>query len=310
MSVGLFEHMQTTQRFLRDYKQEIENPVDLIAYINRGRREVAMRAWCLRALTPIAGACTSVDVTSAGSAYSSSPTVSITAPDFPSGLAPNPGGAQATATAIVQAGTIAGVNISYGGSGYFQPQITITDATGSGFSGSVVVTGVNALIANQEVYPFSGVDLSFFPGYESVYMIRSISIIYANYRYSLPVYDFSTYQAKIRQFPFQYTYVPTFASQFGQGTSGSFYVYPFPSQNYQYELDCFCLPQDLVSKDSVEAIPEPWVHAVPYYAAHLAFLELQNYNVAKMYSDLYEKKVMDYSRFARPGRAINPYGRY
>lgn len=309
MSDTLFSYLQQTQRFLREARQDMLNPDDLVSYINRARREIAMRCQCIRRLTPICGPIVSATVTAAGSGYSNAPTCTISAPDFPSGTGSNPNGAQATANAIVQSGTIAAIDIQYGGDGYFQPLMTITDATGSGATAAMEVAFVNSLQPGKEVYPFSEVDLSMFPGVASVYTILGLSILYSNYRFSLPVYSFSVYQAQIRQYS-QYSYVPTFASQYGQGTSGSFYCFPLPSQVYQFELDCFCLPQDLVDDQSVEALPAPWTDGVPYFAAHLAYSELQNANFSRYYLELFDKMVQRYSNYARPGRVTNPYGRY
>lgn len=306
----LNDYMKDAQTLLREQKQELINPKDLLNFINRARREIAMRTQCVRVLTPISGPVITASVTAPGTGYSSTPTVTITAPDFPSGYGTTPGGAQATASAIVQNATISAVAVNYGGDGYFQPTCSITDATGTGASVTLAVQTINQLNPNQEVYQFSNIDLSRNPGAGSVYMIRSVSIIYANYRYSLPCYSFSTYQAMIRQYPHQYTYVPTFCSQYGQGTSGSFYVYPLPSQVYQYELDCFCLPQDLTTDLSEEILPAPWTDAVAYFTCHLSMLSIQNYNVAKFYLDLFEKMCLGYSNYARVGRAVNMYGRY
>lgn len=306
----LFTYLKDTQRLLREQKQGFVNPQDLIAYINRARREIAMRSQCIRVITPSSGAITGWTVTDGGTGYSNTPTLTITPPDFPSGVLPYPNGDQATAQAVVQGGVITTIDSTYGGSGYFQPQMMITDTTGTGATATPTLTFINELNLGQEVYPFSGIDLSMNPGCEAVYYVRSISIIYNNYRYSLPVYSFSIYQSMIRQYPYQYQYVPTFASQFGQGQNGSFYVYPLPSQTYQYELDCQCTPIDLIDDRSVEAIPQPWQDAVTFYACHLAFLELQNYNSAKAMLDLYEKFALRYSQYARVGRATNPYGRF
>lgn len=305
----LFKYMQDTQRFLREQRQELNNPDDLIAYINRARRDIAGFSQSIRVLTPSAGSIDAITVANGGTGYTA-PTVTISAPDFPNGRAPYPNGAQATATATVVGGVITQIDVTYGGDGYFQPQVTINDATGSGATATVSTTYINEVVQAQEVYNFSDIDLSANPGCESVYAVRSVSVIYANYRYSLPMYPFSVYQAYIRQYPFQYQYVPTFASQYGQGTSGSLYFYPLPSQTYQVEYDCQCLPIDLIDDQSVEALPMPWRDAVAFYAAHLAFLELQNFNAAQGYLALYEKFAQRYSNFARIGRAVNPYGRY
>ena len=52
---SLFNYMKDCQRFLRDAGQEFLNPENLITFINRARREVAMRAQCIRVLPPISG---------------------------------------------------------------------------------------------------------------------------------------------------------------------------------------------------------------------------------------------------------------
>lgn len=309
-TVTLFDYLRQTQRFTREARQDFINPEDMLDYINRARREVAMRAQCIRVLTPISGSCVSVVVTAPGAGYTVAPTVTISAPDFPSGGLPDPLGAQATASVILSGTSIAAIDVTYGGYGYFQPTITIEGGGGSGAEATVEISPINQLNPGQESYSFNDIDVSIFPGVDHVYMIRSVSVIYSNYRYSLPMYAFSVYQAMIRNYPYQYSYVPSVASQYGQGTNGSFYAYPLPSQLYQWEFDCFCLPQDMVDNHSFEAIPMPWTEAVSYFAAHLCYLELQNLNAANYYLDLFDKFVLRYSNYARPGRTINPYGRY
>mgnify|MGYP001571888295 FL=1 len=303
-------YLQQTQLFLNDVKQELLNPEDLRSYINRARRETAMRAQAIRRVVPITGAVITASVTAAGSGYTNSPTVTITTPDFPSGEGADPSGAQATASAIVQSGTIAAVLIDYGGAGYWQPTAEITDSTGTGASVTLQLSPINKVVQGQEVYNFADVDISMFPGCESIYMVRGVSILYSAFRYSLAMYSFSTYQAKLRQWAQQWQYVPGVAAQLGQGNQGSLYFYPVPSQEYQCEFDCQMLPSDLITNLSVEAIPDPWTEAVPYFSAHLCYLQIQNFNAAKMYLDLYDKMLQRYSDYARVGRVTNPYGRY
>lgn len=302
-------YLQQVQRFTRDAKQDLLNPEDLLNYVNRARREVAARTQCIRRLTPISGAVVSIAVTAGGSGYTN-PTVAISSPDFPSGRGANPNGLQALASAVFVNGIITQITVNLGGAGYFEPVVSITDPTGTGATASATISKINQLNTGQEEYKFSDIDVTMFPGVASVYAIQSVSVIYADYRYSLPMYDFSTYQAKIRQYPFQYQYVPAFCSQYGQGTDGSFFAYPLPSQVYQWEFDCFCMPQDLVNDLSVEAIPQPWQDVVPYYAAHLAFLELQNMNSGAYYMKLFDDMTLRKSQYARISRRVNPYGRY
>jgi hypothetical protein len=305
----LFDYLKRVQFLARDTEQGLLNPENLINYVNQARREVAMRTQCLRALPPTSGGIETITITAGGSGYTN-PTVVISAPDSPGAMAFQPAGSQATATAIVEAGVIASIDVTYGGSGYFQPTVQITDPTGTGAAATPAVSPILSLNAYQEVYNFADIPLQTYPGYAFVYGIRSVSLIYSNYRYSLPMYSFSAYQAMIRQYPTQYYYVPTMCCQFGQGATGSLYVYPLPSQQYQLEIDCYCWPQDLQTDQDVEAIPEPWTEAVPYMALHLAYLELQNLNAAEYYRKLFDSKLPMYRNAAQPGRQTNPYGRY
>jgi hypothetical protein len=307
----LNDYLKQCQRFTREAKQDFIRPEDMISYINRARREVAMRAQCVRRLTPISGSVIGATVTAGGSGYVS-PVATISAPDFPSGTQPMPNGDQATAIATQVGGVINSVQISYGGHGYFQPIVTITDATGpgTGATATLKLSPINVIVQGQEVYNLSDINVSMFPGVDSVYLIHNTTVIYSNYRYGLPQYSQSVYKNFVAQYPNQYEYVPSFSCQTGQGTSGQIMMYPIPSQTYQVEYDCFCLPQDLRDNQSVDVIPKPWDDAVSYFAAHLAFLDIQNYNVGNMYLDLYDKMLLRYSQYTRMGRVVNPYGRY
>lgn len=305
----LYEYLEQAERFIRDAQERLVNPLDLIEYVNRARREVAMRTQSIRLVPPVSGQITSITINNPGQGYTN-PQVIITPPDAPSGAQPHPGGLQALATATLINGQIGGIALTQPGDGYFQPQVFIEDPTGTGTQATALTTPLTSTQGQQEIYPFSAVPLGSFPGVAEIFAVKSISFIYMNYRYSIPVFPFSVYQAYVRIYPQQYLYVPTAAAQFGQGVNGSLYMYPIPSTFYQMEWDCFCLPIDLEDETTVEAIPKPWTDAVPYFAAHLAFLELQNLNSAKFYLELYDNMVHRYSAYVRPGRAINPYGRW
>lgn len=312
---SLQTYLMQTQRFLRDKAQLVENPADLTSYVNQARREVAMRAQCIRFVPPIFGSITAAEITitAAGTGYTA-PTITFSSPDSPSGALPNAQGLQATGTAAQSGGTISTITITNPGDGYFNPTGTITDPTGTGATVSITLANINVLKQGQEIYNFADVpSLSRVSGVSEIYMVRGISVLYSNYRYSLPMYSFSTYQAMIRQFiASQYQYVPTFAAQLGRGASGSLYMYPPPSQTYQMEWDCCGLPTDLTvaSITAADIMPDPWTDVVPYYAAHLAYMELQNWNAAKGYLDLFDMRMRQVSGYVQPGRVSNPYGRF
>lgn len=305
----LNSYLQQTQRFLRDQTQALLHPEDLVSYVNRARREIALRSQSIRVTPPTQGAVQSITVVKGGSGYTN-PTVVITPPDSPGGRPPFPGGAVAIAEATIIGGVINSVNVVFGGDGYFVPTATVSDPTGSGAVLTVQTQPLNNLVFQQETYPFSLVPLDTFPGVDSIFAVIDVAVIYANYRYELPWYPYSVYQAMIRQYPTQYLYVPTMMTQFGDGTSGALMFYPLPSQPYRSEWDCLCLPSDLQTDLDFEALPLPWTDAVPYMAAHLAYLELQNANMARMYLEMYDNFAHRYSVYARPFRRTNPYGRY
>ncbi len=309
--MSLFDYMKSVQRLLRDQNQTYINPSDLIQYINESRREIALRTQCVRILSPISGSITVAEVTDPGSGYVN-PAATISAPDFPSGKGAYPAGSQATASAQQITGLITNLDITYGGSGYWQPTVTITDLSGSGAGATATLSTTRVLqtAEGQEVYNLADVPLESFPGVDSIFWVNSVSIIFANYRYSLLTYSFSTYQAQIRNFPLQFQYVPAICAQLGQGTTGSLYLYPIASMPYQLEWDCFCLPSDLTDDQSVDMIPKPWQDCVKWYAAHLAFLELQNLNAAEYFRKLADERIHAFSSYARPGRVSNRYGRW
>lgn len=304
---SLYTYMKDMQRFVRDTTQKLVNPADLIEFVNRARRTVAERAQCIRVLAPISGSVTVITVTAGGANYTN-PTVTISPPDFASGAGNYPLGQQATATATVVLGIITDIQVTFGGSGYFQPTVTITDSTGTGAAGTASISPIAATVGGKEVYKFTDVPLDNFPGVASILTVISTSFIYANWRYSLPCYSFSTYQAKIRKYPLQFSYVPSMCAQFGQGTSGSIYMYPIPSTIYQFEWDAICLPIDLETDQDFEAIPQPWQDAVAFLATHYVFLNLQNMNAANYYYQQFEAMMRLFSASARPGRRSNPYG--
>lgn len=69
---------------------------------------------------------------------------------------------------------------------------------------------------------------------------------------------------------------PTDWSQFGQGSTGDFYLDPVPDTTYVLTCDCVCYPNELDGTlNEVDAIPKLWDDAVPYFAAYLALLAAQ-----------------------------------
>lgn len=315
----LYKYMQDVQRLVGfDETQAIFNVNDLQDFINTARGEVAAQGQCIRLLTPCAGSILTLGVIEGGAGYTS-PTLSISAPDAPSGSLPYPRGAQATGVVQQIGGQIVSAGVSFGGGGYFQPVATVNDPTGTGAIITAQVSPFNQAVFGQEEYPFSLIDLTPFPGIGAILSVRSISMVWSNWQWSVSFLGFSKYQAMIRQYVASFFAPPVWACQFGQGVAGSFKMYPIPDQAYQMQWDCLCLPSDLEDDTSFEAIPEPWTKAVPFYAAHLALLSRAAEIPALMPlafryfnekdGGLFGVHMRRARAFSQPGRVSSFYGR-
>jgi hypothetical protein len=302
----LFSYLQDTERFLRDGGQRYVNPDDIISWVNRARREVAMRTQCIRRVPPISGPITALTVTQNVPA-SNLTNIVISGPDSPSGRRPFPAGAQATALPQIIGTTLVDAQLTYGGDGYFQPTVSLSDQPGSPITATVA--GINVLNPFQEEVRFTDLPLGTFPGVASVYAIRGVSSLFNNLRYSWIYKSFSEYQAFIRTYTQQYFYTPAVFTQVEQGVNGSILIYPIPAQTYQWEPDCQCLPSDLIDDQSPEAIPAPWTETVPYMAASLAYQHLQNLNFARYSQDQDHGRVLRYSNAAHINRTPVIYSR-
>lgn len=312
-------YLKQVQRLIGyDETQALYSLDDLTDFVNQGRQQVAAQGQCIRVSTPVNGSIMEIQVTNPGTGYTA-PTVDISPSDAPSGSGTYPRGAQATATAQQIGGKISNVSVGNGGGGYFAPAVSISDPTGTGATLLPVLSPLNQTYFGQEVYKYSDIDLAPFPGVGAVISVRSISIIWAQWQYSLSWVSFTKYQALIRQYVSTFYAPPVWACQFGQGVDGSVHVYPTPDQSYAWTWDCCCLPSDLEDDQSPEAIPDPWRAAVPYWAAHIALLSRaaqipQLLPLAMRYwnekdGGMFQAMMRRARAFSAPGRISSMYGR-
>ena len=291
----------------------------LNASINEGRRQVAMRGQCVRALSPIAAPISAITVLSGGAGFSSQPTVLISEPDFPTGFLPYPNGLQAAATATISGGTVTAIAPTNPGAGYFMPAITVSSGGGQGVSATAVINNITYTNPGQEQYSFASIlpaVQASYSGIQSIVSIRSVAFIWGTFRYVRIACSFSRYQAYVRTYSNAYEYIPAVVTQYGQGVAGTLFMYPVPNSQYQFEADCNCLPIDLVDDTTYEAIPQPWQDCVQYYAAYKAFLSKQRWTDAKqMYNEdpknpgLFQRFMVAARQSSMPTLAANPYGR-
>lgn len=284
----------------------------LTNYINKARMQIAAEGQCVRVLTPISNGILSITVNSGGAGYTNPPTVQITAPDSPSGSGVNFSGVQATAVAGISGSNVVSVTVLSGGAGYFQPVVTLISGGGFGATATALVSPVARTVVNQEVYPFSQFNsLIAAPGsgVSNILQVHSISTIWGTFRYTLIHKSFSAYQSYARTYTAGYQYIPTVWAQYGQGTAGSFYLYPIPNDAYQLELDCFCLPAQLNTSADPEAIPAQWSDAVPFLAAYYAYLGSQRMADAQEMWKQFQVYMKRARQQSQSGGIVNPYGR-
>ena len=294
----------------------------LTIFINEARRQVAMRGQCVRQLSPVAGPISSISIVTTGSGYNTTaPTITIGGPDFPLGNAVAPGGIQASATATLSGAQLSTVTLQSAGNGYFSPSFTLTNGSPTTQATLVAfVSNISTTTVGQEVYPFARTlqcIQSVTSGIQSILAVKSVGMLYGTFRYLEMQTSFSKYQALVRVYGNQFQDVPAIACQYGQGVSGSLYMYPVANAVYQTEWDCICLPADLVDDTTIEVIPQPWQDCVQYFAAYKAFLQAQRFaDAERMFCEDPKKPLGLFQQFMRaarqtsqPGMVSNFYGR-
>jgi hypothetical protein len=155
----------------------------------------------------------------------------------------------------------------------------------------VRVRGSLTYISGQRTYLFSNIVLPASQGYGSVIAVRSAA--YSGLPDTISFRPFEWFSAYLLNSGA--TGTPTVFSQQGQGVFGTLLVWPFPAAPAVASLDCVCLPIPLVDDTTVEAIPDLWRDAVPFYAAWLAMQQLQRQADA-------EAMLQRYMMLARRGR--------
>jgi len=296
--MALTAYLTQTQRLLSNPSGSIYSPGDLTIYINIARQQIAGEGQCVRVTPPLIGSITAVTAISGGTGFIGAPSV----------VFHDPTGTGASATATISGGAVTAVAIVSGGSGYTGPTVTFSGGGGSN-AAAAVVTNANITVQGQEIYPFSALNLTSFPGVLEVLSVRTIAMIWGTFQYTCQKVSYSKYQAMVRNYTNAYQYIPAVAAQFGQGVSGSLYLYPIPSAPYPMVWDCLCLPTPLASDSDPEAIPYPWTDVVPFHAAYLALLGAYRYADADRLWNEAQKYMRRARAYSQPQLTANWYGR-
>src|SRR5882757_9034204 len=264
----LSEYVSQTQFLLHDPNAQAYALANVQTQINIARKRVAGKGQCVRALLS-GGVITSLTLNTGGSGYTGTVgTVTFTG-----------SGNQAFATAVISAGVVTSVTLTNGGWGWLTaPTVTVTDSAGTN-GGATLTAAVNnsaSTVATQEVYQFSTLNTlaALTPGVGQVIGINDIACQWGSgsvYKPMLKHKPWPWYQANCRVYSISAMNFPAYWSQYGQGVNGSFYLFPIPSQIMSLDADAVCLPTALTSDSTPDALPDPWIDAVPYYAAYLCY---------------------------------------
>lgn len=155
----------------------------------------------------------------------------------------------------------------------------------------VLPTGVNTVVG-QEVYNFSTINTQVTAtnsGAQSIIFCQSIAVSWGALKPTLDYMIWNDFQAYLRSYSVVLQGQPAKWSQYGQGFGGSAYLWPVPSSIAPMDWDCICAPIPLVDDTTVEAIPDPWTDAIPYFAAYLGLMNSRRPEEAKNMFSTYKE---------------------
>jgi hypothetical protein len=302
----LSSYVYATRDLLNDPGGLFWTSAQVNTYVNRARKKVAIDTLCIRSLPPSTGSIATAVPGAAGSGYTSPPTVTISAPDGPNG------GTQAVITANAPAGgAITGYTIVTPGTGYVAPPVvTVSGGGGANATCVVTLTALVSTVTGQEIISMASMTPALqlgTPGVLSAIGILSISASWGAMKPTLNYASWGEFQAKYRAYNVGNNNYPEVWAQYGRGATGLIYLWPIPAQNVALEVDCICLPIDLVSDATVDVIPDPYSDAVPYYAAHLAYLNAQRKDDAEFTRQSYLNRLMELGPAVIPPYAPSAY---
>lgn len=303
----LSEYTTEVRALLNDPNAQFYTPANVRRWINLARKRVAGDTQCVRAMPRTSGGVSSFTVTDGGSGYSVAPTVSITAPD-----AYGVGFTNATATATVLAGVVTAVTVTVAGNGYVTaPTVSFSGGGGAGAAATANLQSHLTTVANQEVYDFSTANAILNAQYPAIASVLGVQTVAVSWGATFPVLrqvPFSAQQAYLRSVNLMAQNFPAVFAQYGQGVSGSIYLYPIPAQASEMRWDCYCLPIDLDDDADPDAIPYPWTECVPFLACYYCYLNAQRKDDANMMFNEYARLTVNARTRVSPAVVPDFYG--
>ena len=141
-------------------------------------------------------------------------------------------------------------------------------------------------------------------GVRDIVDVVSVSVSWGGNRPSLNWMPWEDLQALARAYATGVTSYPFAWSGLGSGSKGQVWLFPIPQITAlqgssgslsapagEMEWQVTCLPSYLNTNDDYEALPSSVTDAVPFLAAHYAFLGSQRYGMAATMKALYEERL-------------------
>lgn len=300
----LTDYIQNLRDTLRDPNGAFYDTATLTRFINRARHQVARDAQCVRYMPPSTASLASVAVSSGGSGYTSA-SATISDPDASGSYT------AATVSVTVGGGQVTAITVLTGGTGYIAtPTVTIT-GNGTGAAGVATITPRVATVANQEVYQyatFQTVAQALVPGLGGILNISGLSVSWGAQKPTLDYLDFGRFQAYLRSYSAATQGPPAVWARYGQGTTGSLYIFPRPSQINQMDVDAFWDVLDLVGTTYPDLIPLPWEEAVNACATKFAYNFAQRADDARVWQGEYDAALLKARGSVEPSVIPSYYG--
>lgn len=117
--------------------------------------------------------------------------------------------------------------------------------------------------------------------------VLGIVILVGNARAQLAQLSYTELGSQVQTFS-TFQSIPVAFSKKGAAT---IVVAPTPQQAYVTEWDTMLVSTPLVLAADPDPLPYPWTDPVPFLAAHFARLELQQYDEADKYLQLYQQRI-------------------
>jgi hypothetical protein len=171
------------------------------------------------------------------------------------------------------------------------------------------IPGLVTMTQGDEQYLLS--DLQSAAGFTTNYTgytiidVMGVTVIWGQTRIKLGYAPWTRFDAMMRY----WTNMQSRPVLFSRLGALSVYIGPQPDQSYVSDWDLALIPPPLVSDSTPEAIPEPFVTPIKYYAAYVAKFREQAIAEAQMFEKMYKRQsLIEASAFM--GRVIpDPYAK-